>query len=305
MKILFKLSICLLLLQNCTCLKDPNIIKIDGSSTMCVLSEAIAEDYQKEKPNIKISVGACGTGGGFKKLCDHRVNIIGASRKISISEENNCKNNNIELTQFKIAYDGIVIVVNKENHWLNEIRFSELKKIFEPASENIIKKWNDVNPFWPSENLQLYAPGIASGTYDYFTKVIVKEEHASRGDITTSEDDNVLVHAIKSNKNALGFFSFAYYEENKKDLKVLKLIDDTTHTDNESILPEITSIKNSTYPLSRAIYIYANQGSLNKESLEFLKFYLNHSSKIALEVGFVPLTQKDQIESLAKIKYEK
>ena len=303
MKILFKLSICLMFLADCTCSRDQNIIKIDVSSTMYGLSEAVAEEYQERNPNLKVSIGVCGTGGGFKKLCENRINIIGASRKILASEENNCKNNNIEVTELKVAYDGIVIVVNKENHWLNEIKFSELKKMFEPSSENIVKKWHDINPAWPMEDMQLYAPGISSGTYDYFTKVIVEQEHASRGDITTSEDDNVLVHAIKSNKNAIGFFSFAYYAENKTHLKVLKLLNDTINIHNESILPEINTIKDNTYPLSRAIYIYAHQKSLNKESLEFLKFYLSYSTKIALDVGFVPLTPEDQVESLAKLNY--
>jgi phosphate transport system substrate-binding protein len=257
----------------------------------------VAEEYQKLHKG-RISIGVSGTGGGFKKLCSGRINIIGASRPINDAEKALCAQNNINPSEFAIALDGIVIAVNKKNTWINTIDINTLKIIFEPNSEGKINNWNDVNPKWPNRKIALFSPGIASGTYDYFTKTVVGKEHASRGDITSSEDDNVLVHGVRSNRDSLGFFSFAYYQENSADLKALSL-----RTPNGSIImPSPQTIQDGSYtPLSRAIYIYADQNALKKAEKIFMRFYLENSAKLAPEVGFIALDQKAQAENLEKL----
>jgi len=283
--------------QSCTCRPDLESINLDGSSTVYIISEAVAEEYQKLHKG-RISIGVSGTGGGFKKLCSGRINIIGASRPINDAEKALCAQNNINPSEFAIALDGIVIAVNKKNTWINTIDINTLKIIFEPNSEGKINNWNDVNPKWPNRKIALFSPGIASGTYDYFTKTVVGKEHASRGDITSSEDDNVLVHGVRSNRDSLGFFSFAYYQENSADLKALSL-----RTPNGSIImPSPQTIQDGSYtPLSRAIYIYADQNALKKAEKIFMRFYLENSAKLAPEVGFIALDQKAQAENLEKL----
>jgi phosphate transport system substrate-binding protein len=278
--------------QSCTCRPDQKSITLDGSSTVYVISEAVAEEYQKLYKG-RVSIGVSGTGGGFKKLCSGRIRIIGASRPINNAEQELCTKNNIVATEFSVALDGIVVAVNKTNSWAQDISVSTLKHLFEPAAENKIMYWSDLHQSWPKKKLAIFAPGIASGTYDYFTKTIVGREHASRGDITSSEDDNVLVHGVRSNPNSIGFFSFAYYQENSRDLKALSV---------ENISPSKETIQNNIYkPLTRAVYIYANQADLNNAEQLFLKFYLENSAQLAADVGFIALSDEQQRNSLQKL----
>lgn len=273
---------------------------MDGSSTVYVISEAIAEEYKKADKG-SVSIGISGTGGGFKKLCSNRIDIIGASRAITDSEKELCKKNSVDYVELPVAFDGIVVVVNKSNSWLNEISVSTLKKIFEPEAEGKIQRWNDLNPQWPDRKFELFAPGVASGTYDYFTKAVVGKEHSSRGDMTTSEDDNVLVHGVRSTPDSIGFFSFAYYRENQNDLKALAVIDDTGNKSN-GVLPSADTIQNGTYsPLSRLIYVYANKKA-NETSKKFLEFYIENVRKISHDVGFVPLTDELHQKAISKLK---
>ncbi len=284
----------------CTCSRAAENIKLDGSSTVYVISEAIAEEFQKQHSG-NISIGISGTGGGFKKLCSGRVEIIGASRSIKESEKKLCEENQVGATEFEVAFDGIVVAVNHENKWLNNISVSTLKKLFEPSAEGKILKWSDLDPSFPEKKIEIFAPGVSSGTYDYFTSAITGVEHASRGDMTTSEDDNVLVHGVFSNVDSIGFFSFAYYLENQQKLKALAVIDDTK-PGAEAVMPSKQSIHDKTYrPLSRPVFIYANQKMLNATAAKFLRFYLEQSSKIADDVGFIPLTPADQKRSLDKL----
>lgn len=291
-----------ILLQACTCAAPKDTIKIDGSSTIYVISEAIAEEYKKQQQG-KVSISISGTGGGFKKLCSKRIDIIGASRPITSSEKELCKLNKVEYLELPIAYDGIVLVVNKANAWIDEIKVSALKRIFEPEAEGKINHWSDINPSWPRRKFEIFAPGISSGTYDYFTKAVVGKEHSSRGDITTSEDDNVLVHGVSSTIDGLGFFSFAYFLENQNELKALAIIDDTSDKKKtRAVLPTKQTIITGEYsPLSRPVYLYVNK-DINEKSKDFLKFYLDHSQKIAQDVGFVPLNPQTHKKANAILK---
>lgn len=287
-------------LSSCTCANRKDAIKVDGSSTVYVISEAIAEEYQKHK-TAKVSIGISGTGGGFKKFCGKRIDIIGASRSITNTEKELCQQNSVEYLELPVAFDGIAVVVNKENDWITELKVSTLKKMFEPEAEGKIMQWSDLDPAWPARNFEIFTPGVASGTYDYFTHAIVGKEHSSRGDVTSSEDDNVLVHGVRSTKDGIGFFSFAYYLENKDELKIVPIIDDGKQKTN-GVTPSFETIRDGSYsPLSRPVFIYVNK-KLDDNSKNFVDFYLANSQKVAKDVGYVPLNDETHQKALNAFK---
>lgn len=297
----FFLVMALFFLKACNCAPSSKNIRLDGSSTVYVISEAVAEEFQKNN-HERLSIGISGTGGGFKKLCSGRIDIIGASRAIKESEKNTCQKNGIAPQEFAVALDGIVVAVNPNNKWLSEISISQLKKIFEPEAEGKINRWSDLDQSFPNEEMDIFAPGISSGTYDYFTKAVVGKEHASRGDITTSEDDNVLVHGVYSNEHSIGFFSFAYYLENQHKLKALSIKNDK-NPDAKAVFPTQENIKNGLYtPLSRPVFIYTDVKKLNPHSLKFLEYYLQNCTKLAQDVGFIALSQDFHEQNLQKLK---
>lgn len=262
-------------------------IQIDGSSTVFPISEAVVEEFQKTVP-AKITIGVSGTGGGFKKFCAGNLSIAAASRAISDSEKKHCAESRIRYRELKIAYDGIVLVVNPQNTWVSDVSLEELKLMWEPKAQNRIKYWNQINPAWPKKQIHLFAPGVDSGTYDYFTKAIVGKEHASRGDITSSEDDNVLIQGISTDPLALGFIGFGYYAENKDKLKALSV---------KSVMPSYENILNKKYaPLSRPLFLYVAEDELKKKKVrDFINFYLHQSESLIKEVGYVPLEQQSSI----------
>jgi len=264
-------------------------IKIDGSSTVYPITEAVAEEYRSEAPGVKITIGVSGTGGGFQKFGRGETEISNASRPIKESEIRLCKENDITHHGIMVAYDGMAILVNPENDWISDITVAELKKIWEPDAQNTIMRWNQIRPEWPDAELHLYGAGTASGTYDYFTAVIVGKSGSSRGDFTASEDDNVLVQGIKGDINALGFFGLAYYEENKKDLKLVPV-------DNGAgpVIPTTETVSNNSYhPLSRPMYIYVNSEAVKKAAVvDFINFYLLNAKLLSDEVDYVPLPDK-------------
>jgi len=274
-------------------------IKIDGSSTVYPITEAVAEEFRTEQPDVKITVGISGTGGGFKKFGRGEIDINDASRMIKDKEAEACKESNIKFVDLKIAYDGLAVLVNKENTWVDHFTVEELKKIWEPAAQGKITKWNQIRASWPNEDFHLYGPGVASGTYDYFTEAIVGESGSSRGDYTASEDDNVLVQGIAGDKNAIGFFGYAYYVENQDKLKLVGV-------DNGkgagAILPNPETVMNGTYaPLSRPVFIYVNDAAAARPEVEsFINFYLKNASTIVPDVGFVALPADEYQKEHAK-----
>jgi phosphate transport system substrate-binding protein len=272
-------------------------IRIDGSSTVYPITEAIAEEFRVDQGDVKVTVGVSGTGGGFNKFSRGEIDINNASRPIKQQEAADAKNSNIGFLELKVAFDGLVVVVNKENTWLNEITVEELKKIWEPGAQEKITRWNQVNPAWPAEELHLYGPGVASGTYDYFTEAVVGKSGSSRGDYTASEDDNVLVQGISGDKGGLGFFGLAYYEENKDKLKLVGV-----KTDKGVVLPSAETVKNGTYtPLSRPVFIYvSNVAARRPEVVAFVEFYLENASTLVPDVGYIPLTDAEYQEQLTK-----
>ena len=277
------------------------IIKIDGSSTVYPITEAVAEEFQKMKKGaVKVTVGISGTGGGFKKFSRGETDISDASRPIVKKEMDACKEVGIEYIELPIAYDGLAVMVNPKNSWVTSMTVAELKKIWEPAAEGKITKWNQVNPAWPDVPLKLYGPGVDSGTFDYFTEAIVGKSRASRGDFTASEDDNVLVQGIASDRGGLGFFGYAYYAENPDKLKLVAV-----DSGKGPIAPSTKTVMDGTYsPLSRPIFIYINKKSAERaEVKEFVDFYLKNASKLVKQVKYIPLP--DRAYQLATERFNK
>ena len=272
-------------------------IKIDGSSTVFPITEAVAEEFKKIQPGVNVTVGISGTGGGFKKFTVGETDINDASRPIKDVEKKVAEEKKIEYIDFPVAYDGITVVVNKQNTWVDKLTVQELKKIWEPGST--VKKWSEVRPGWPDVAIKLYGPGTDSGTFDYFTEAINGKEKACRSDFTPSEDDNVLVQGVAGDKGALGYFGYAYYAENKDKLKVVPI-----DAGKGPVTPEDKTINDGTYkPLSRPIFIYVSKAAMQRpEVKEFVKFYLTSAPKLVPQVGYTKLPDNMYSDGLAKVK---
>jgi phosphate transport system substrate-binding protein len=277
-------------------------VSLDGSSTVYPITEAVAEEFKKIQPEVKVSVALSGTGGGFKKFGRGETDINDASRQIKPAEDSLAKSHNVSYVELTIAYDGMAVVVNPQNTWCNDITVAELKMLWEPEAQGKIKKWNQIRPEWPNEEIHLFGAGVESGTYDYFTEAIVGKSHSSRGDFTASEDDNVLVQGVASDKYALGFFGLAYYEENMDKLKVIGIDDGIAENGAGPILPTLETVKNKSYsPLGRPLFIYVNSvAGKRKEVQEFVRFYLANTNTLTAEVGFIPLTEEETVAVKAK-----
>jgi len=265
------------------------IVKVDGSSTVFPITEAVAEDFQKAKKNlVKVTVGISGTGGGFKKFCRGETDVSDASRPILKKEMEDCRAAGVEYIELPVAFDALTVVINPKNTFLRSITVDELKKMWEPAAQGKVMKWSQVNPAWPDAPLKLFGAGADSGTFDYFTEAVVGKSKSSRGDFTASEDDNVLVQGVARDPNALGFFGFAYYVENKDKLKAVPIVE---KPGKPAVEPSMESVLKGTYqPLARPIFIYVSVKSLGKpEVREFVEYYMKHGAKLSREVKYVPL----------------
>ena len=290
-------------LSSTTVSAQRKIIKIDGSSTVFPITEAVAEEYQKVRP-IRVTVGISGTGGGFKKFCIGETDISDASRPIKDKEVTLCNTSNpkkVEFVALPVAYDALSVVVNPQNTWAKSIKVSELRKLWEPVAQGKITRWNQIRSGWPNQRITLYGPGSDSGTFDYFTKKINGTEGASRGDYTASEDDNVLVQGVAGDKFALGYFGYAYFAENSRRLKAVAIDDEKG---KGAVLPSASSIESNTYkPLGRPIFIYVSKESLTKpEVRDFVQFYLKNAPKLVQEVGYVPLKARGYDLGLENLK---
>jgi phosphate transport system substrate-binding protein len=271
-------------------------VKIDGSSTVYPITEAVAEEFQAaRKGKVQVTVGISGTGGGFKKFCRGETDIQDASRPIQTSEMEDCKKAGIKFFELPVAFDAIAIVINPKNDWLKEITTEELKKMWEPAAQGKITKWSQVNPKWPEQTIKLFGPGSDSGTFDYFTEAIVGKAKQSRGDYTASEDDNIVVQGVATDKYALGYFGLSYAEANKSKIKTVGVIGgDKAPQKNTAIIPTKETVESGSYfPLARPIFIYVNEASYKKpEVAEFTKFYLTNAPKLVPEVKYIALPSK-------------
>ena len=270
-------------------------VSIDGSSTVFPITEAVAEEFNASYPDVEVPVGVSGTGGGFKKFIAKETDISNASRPIKQEEADAAAG--VEYLEIPVAFDGLSVMVNNENTWVDSLTVEELNKIWGP--ESTVKTWADVRPGWPAEEIKLYAPGTDSGTFDYFTEEINGEAGAIRQDFIGSEDDNVLVQGIAGDKNALGFFGYAYYEENTDKLKIVPI-----DGGNGPVIPSFDTIKSGEYaPLSRPLFFYVNTEALTREEVKtFVQFYIENAGAMAEEVGYVSLPAEDYAASLELIK---
>jgi phosphate transport system substrate-binding protein len=279
------------------------LVKIDGSSTVFPITEAVAEDFQKAKRGaVNVTVGISGTGGGFKKFCRGQTDIVNASRPILKKEMDECKAAGVQYVEMPVAFDALTVVVNPKNDWSKTITVEELKKIWEPAAQGKVTKWSQVNSSWPDEKFKLYGPGSDSGTFDYFTEAVVGKAKSSRGDFTASEDDNVLVQGVASDKNGLGFFGFAYFIENQKKLKAVGV-----DAGKGPVLPSVKAVEDGSYqPLSRPIFIYVNIKSADRpEVKEFVEFYMKNAVPLVKEVKFFSLPPQVYIMNLEHLNQKK
>ena len=277
----------------------PSVIQIDGSSTVFPISEAVAEEFQKANTAVRVTVGISGTGGGFQKFCRGETDISDASRPISASEIEACSKAGIEYIELPIAYDGLAVVVHPKNTWASTITVAELKKLWAPEAQGKVMRWNQVRTGWPDREIHLFGAGVDSGTYDYFTEAIVGKQGASRGDFTSSEDDNVLVQGVSSDELALGFLPLAYVEQNKAAMKIAPVDDGKKETGDGPIAPSAETVRNGTYqPLSRPLFIYVSRKAADRPEVQrFVESYFT-AEELLREVGYVELTP--QIYDLAK-----
>jgi phosphate transport system substrate-binding protein len=266
-------------------------IKIDGSGTVYPITEAVAEEFRKVEPGIRVSVGSSGSGAGFKKFVRGETDISNSSRKISEEEKALAEENGIEYQQFSIALDGISIVAHPDNDWVKTLTPEELNKIWQADSD--VQQWSDIREGWPDEDIRLYGPNTAHGTYDFFTEVINGESGASRTDFNAVADYNVAVQGISSDKYSLGYFGLAYYEENADQLKLIGI-----DAGDGAVEPSLETVKNGTYkPLSRSLYIYVAQKAAQRPAVQkFVEFYFENAGELAQDVGYVPMPAEDIAE---------
>jgi phosphate transport system substrate-binding protein len=266
-------------------------VTLDGSSTVFPISEAVAEEFQKANPSIRLTVGISGTGGGFQRFCHGETDITEASRPITTPEVEACARSRIEYIELPIAYDGIAIVVHPQATWIDSITVDQLKRMWQPAAQGTVTRWSQVRSGWPDKELHLFGPGIDSGTYDYFTLAVTGATKASRGDFTSSEDDNVLVQGVANDQGALGFVPFSYYENNRSRLKLLAVDDGKAGNGLGPVLPSPDSIRTGTYrPLSRPVFIYVSKTAAERATVQrFVEFYLAQAEPLSREVHYVGL----------------
>lgn len=279
---------------------DVRTVAGDGSSTVFLISEAVAEGYRRVAPDVRVTVGVSGTGGGFKKFCAGETDFQDASRPIKATEVELCNNGGVDYIELPVAYDGIAIVVNPKNDWAKDITRDELEKLWAPEAQQTVTRWSQLRAGWPDRPITLFGAGVDSGTYDYFTEAIVGKEHSSRGDYTSSEDDNVIVRGVAADVGALGFFGFAYYAENQDKLRALPV-----DAGKGPVAPSAATIADGTYnPLSRPLFVYVKKAALDRAEVQaFMAFYLDKAPAFSAEVGYVALP--DKAYTLARTRLDK
>jgi phosphate transport system substrate-binding protein len=276
-------------------------IAVDGSSTVAPISEAIAEEFNKEQSGVKVTVGTSGTGGGFTKFCAGETDVQDASRAISDEEKQACEAKGIKYQEFRIGLDGLAVVTSSQNQFVTQLNFDQLAEIWKQGGA---KTWNQVDSKFPNEQLAIFAPDTESGTYDFFTEEILGDPDEGapkpRSDYTASSDDNTLVQGIEGEANSWGYFGFAYYQNNKEGLKDIKVAEKAS---GPYIQPSAETIESGDYPLSRPLFIYVKEDSLKKPEVgQFVKFYLEQTPQLITDVGYVPAPQDDYTQGLAKLQ---
>jgi len=275
-------------------------IVIDGSSTVAPISEAITEEFRKTQSGVQVTVGISGTGGGFTKFCNGETDISDASRAINDEEKTACTGKSIKYQEFRVGLDGLAVVSSAQNQFLDTLNYGQLAKVFE---EGGAKTWNQIDPSFPNEKIAIFAPDTESGTYDFFNEQVLGDPAEGgkkpRSDYTASSDDNTLVQGIEGEANSWGYFGFAYYQNNKEGLKIIKVAEEGT----TGIEPTAETIESGDYPLSRPLYIYVKEDALKRpEVQQFVKFYLEQTPQLITDVGYVAAPQEDYAQGLSKLQ---
>jgi phosphate transport system substrate-binding protein len=272
-------------------------IRIDGSSTVGPLTEAAAELFREENPDVRITVGISGTGGGFEKFCAGETDISDASRSIEAEEEEACRKGNVSYEEIQVANDGIAVVVNPDNVWADCLTTDELKKLWDKGSD--VNNWNEVKSDFPDQSMKLFGAGTDSGTFDFFTDKINGEEGRTRRDYSPSEDDNVTVQGVAGDKGNLGYFGLSYAVANEGKVKTLQI-----DGGDGCVEPTSDTVQDGSYkPLSRPLFIYPSENALKRaEVREFAKYYVENYEQIAEQAQFVPMTSEQQQESEQKVE---
>lgn len=285
-------SVLLLCLAACAPAPDAALLRVDGSSTVHPILEAAAEGLQAEdRGHLRIVVGVSGTGGGLAKLCRGEVDLAGASRPIKPAEVAACAGSGVEFVELPLALDAIVVAVHPANDWIDAIDIEQLKRIWEPAAQGRIRRWNQIDPAFPDRPLHLFGAGADSGTFDYFTRAVVGRSRASRVDFTASETDHLLVTGVAHDPGALGYFGYAYYAQNAGRVRVLAIRPQPTAA---AVLPSQQSVLSGSYrPLARPVFLYANARRLRDSSrLRALVMHiLGPAVPMIAELGYVPLQE--------------
>jgi phosphate transport system substrate-binding protein len=271
----------------CAFASGATTIKIAGSSTVAPITEAVAEEFQKENDGIEVAMAVNGTGGGMKQFVKGEIDVANASRPIKEAEIKQAKDAGITFIEIPVAFDALSVVVNKSNDFIPQLTVADLKKIWEKDAQGKVTKWNQVNPSWPDAPIKLYGPGMDSGTFEYFTEAVNGKARESRGDFTASEDDNVLVQGVSGDKNAIGYFGYAYYVENQDKLRAVPIVNKS----GKQVAPSIDAVKDGSYnPLSRPLFIYVNAASMKKPEVQkFVQYYLETADELSKQAGYVPL----------------
>ena len=258
-------------------------VRLDGSSTVFLISEAAAEEFKKVSPEVRVSVGMSGTGGGFKRFCAGEIDVTAASRPIKPGEVELARKNGIEFVEIPVAFDGLSVVVSKSNTWVTSLTIADLKRIYMDGG---VKTWNELNPAWPNDRIQIFSPGTDSGTFDYFKEAVIGEGGKVRADISVSEDDNVLTRGVSTNKNAIGFFGIAYLIENEATLRGVPI-----DGGKGPVAPTPETVEDGTYqPLGRPLFFYASKASVAKPQVTaFVDFLIEKAPEFAPEVGYIKL----------------
>jgi len=281
----------------------PASIAIDGSSTVYPITKAVAAEFKNTKPELleELTVEFSGTTGGFRKFCEGKVDIANASRPINQQQMALCNRNDVRYIELPVAFDALTVAVNKDNDWVDKLTVEELRKIWEPAAQGKIKKWNQVRSTFPDRPLNLFSPGQDSGTFDYFTEAIVGKVDASRTDVVFSEDDDILAQGIVQDPNALGYFGLAYFDKNRDKMKAVPI-----DNGNGPVAPTLENVLLNKYrPLTRPLFIYVNAAKAQEKEVlkDFVGFYLKNAAKIVPKVGYIPLT--DEHYHLAEVTFYK
>lgn len=274
-------------------------VDVDGSSTVFLISAAVAEEFNDADPSVKVVVSQSGTGGGMKKFAAGEIDVCDASRRITDAEAQACKKAGVEFVELQVAFDGLAVVVHPENDWCDVLTVDQLKTIWRKEAADAVMKWSDVDPEWPDMEFKLYGPGEDSGTFDYFTQVINGEEKSGRRDYSPNENDNSLVMGVAGDKGSLGYFGYGYYAQNKDKLKLIAI-----DSGDGPVKPSPKTVRDGSYkPLSRPLFIYVRQSALARPEVQkFITFYLANVGKIAPRVGYVPVTDEVAAENQAALQ---